>query len=402
MSTHQQSEQRCKEHFKDKFKGVLAWRYGFSPASRYDDRALKEWIDRNVNIESIQLNTANEPISYTARVPSVTSRRVLDAFIQPKAAPRNILLPGGAAVGATVGAVIGIVIQPRAAIVAITDAARTGAAIGTAVGVVTGIARSGIVAADWHDRGYRSSVSGRLDAILIACSGSGAVFGAAIGAVIGVTRAGKPRNIGVFTVACTVIGAAIGGLASIWLLARKNSSSGDPRLREVLNQIGDIKIPSNAQITVKVKIKVGAPQTTPISSLTSPTRIDPTLVAEYDQIEIESHFLNRIEWEEVDGRMSEVQIYDSCIHIWPRIAQELGLSVGQVASIRTDGVDEYDRVTKVFGMWLDNANNLPNKHLYPKTWTGLITLLNNVQLGEVSDKVCKALLAHTNSVHGNR
>ena len=125
-------------------------------------------------------------------------------------------------------------------------------------------------------------------------------------------------------------------------------------------------------------------------------------MAEYDQIEIESHFLNRIEWEEVDGRMSEVQIYDSCIHIWPRIAQELGLSVGQVASIRTDGVDEYDRVTKVFGMWLDNANNLPNKHLYPKTWTGLITLLNNVQLGEVSDKVCKALLAHTNSVHGNR
>ena len=96
-----------------------------------------------------------------------------------------------------------------------------------------------------------------------------------------------------------------------------------------------------------------------------------------------------------------MQIYLESAHQWQKIGEQLGLEHGQLLSIRKNYMDDYERVTAVLGKWCDNANNLGNGRIYPKTWTGLITLLNHSDLGIVASKVQSALSASKSNIRGN-
>ena len=122
--------------------------------------------------------------------------------------------------------------------------------------------------------------------------------------------------------------------------------------------------------------------------------------SDYDRYEVKNHFISRIEWREgVETKM--VKVYDEAAYQWQKIGEQLGLEHGQLVSIRRDCHDDRERVTMVLGIWYDNANNLSNSRIYPKTWSGLIALLNSSDLGTLADKLYTALSSPQNSVRGN-
>lgn len=122
--------------------------------------------------------------------------------------------------------------------------------------------------------------------------------------------------------------------------------------------------------------------------------------SDYDDYEVENRFLSRIEWLEGSDKKT-VKIYDESAHQWQKIGEQLGLEHGKLVSIRKNYHDDGERVRAVLGEWCDNANNLGNCHVYPKTWSGLIVLLSNSDLGTLAIKVNSALSASKSSVHGN-
>ena len=123
-------------------------------------------------------------------------------------------------------------------------------------------------------------------------------------------------------------------------------------------------------------------------------------ISDYDDYEVENRFLSRIEWQEGSDK-KRVQIYDESAHQWQKIGELLGLERGKLVSIRRNYNDDSERVREVLGEWYDNANNLRNSQIYPKTWSGLIVLLSNSDLGILTSKVHSALSAPKSSIHGN-
>ena len=81
--------------------------------------------------------------------------------------------------------------------------------------------------------------------------------------------------------------------------------------------------------------------------------------------------------------------------------KQLGFEWAELDTIKEDSSKGRDRVTTVFGHLFDNANNLPNSHLYPKTWDGLIALLDASGLGDIAEKVREALSAPFSNVRHN-
>ena len=88
-----------------------------------------------------------------------------------------------------------------------------------------------------------------------------------------------------------------------------------------------------------------------------------------------------------------VRVYNKAAWRWNLLADNLGLEPGEIESVRRNHFTDDERVTDVFRRWFDNANNLPNKERYPKKWSGLIRLLKDSDLGELSKEVHKALSA---------
>ena len=123
-------------------------------------------------------------------------------------------------------------------------------------------------------------------------------------------------------------------------------------------------------------------------------------ISDYDDYEVENRFLSQIEWQEGSDK-KRVQIYDESAHQWQKIGEQLGLEHGRLLSIRRNYNDDRERMREVLGEWCDNANNLGNCQMYPKTWSGLIMLLSNSDLGTLAIKVRSALSAPKSSIHGN-
>ena len=71
----------------------------------------------------------------------------------------------------------------------------------------------------------------------------------------------------------------------------------------------------------------------------------------------------------------------------------LGLELGEIESIRRNHPTDNERLTNVLHHWFDNANNLPNNMMYPKERSGLIRLLEDSDLGQLSEEVHKAVSA---------
>ena len=114
---------------------------------------------------------------------------------------------------------------------------------------------------------------------------------------------------------------------------------------------------------------------------------------------IEHRFLDLIKWEDEKGIKRELRTYSKIGHKWRQIATQLGFELGQIdADYRT----RYSCITAVFRQWFaENAKNLPNASRYPKSWQGLINLLEDAELGEVAQELNNALTSTKNSVRGN-
>jgi maltose-binding protein MalE len=112
--------------------------------------------------------------------------------------------------------------------------------------------------------------------------------------------------------------------------------------------------------------------------------------------------LDLIKWKDENGVERELRIYSKIGHKWEDIATRLCLEKGEISMIKQDShYQTYPCIKAVFKKWFENATYLPNARDYPKSWQGLITLLNDVELGEVAKELERALSSQINSVRGN-
>ena len=115
--------------------------------------------------------------------------------------------------------------------------------------------------------------------------------------------------------------------------------------------------------------------------------------------DVKHRFLDLIKWEDENGVKRELRIYSKIAHKWRQIATRLGFEPGEIDSVRKNyPFDDHERVTTVLGRWFENAVNLPNGSRYPKSWQGLINLLEDTELGEVARELKRALSSPWNSV----
>ena len=114
--------------------------------------------------------------------------------------------------------------------------------------------------------------------------------------------------------------------------------------------------------------------------------------------DVKHHFIDLMKWEDENGRKRELWIYSKVAHKWRQIATRLGLELGEIESINNDYRTRYSRITAVFEQWFENAKNLPNASMYPKSWEGLINLLEDTELGEVAEELKRTLNSPKNSV----
>ena len=117
--------------------------------------------------------------------------------------------------------------------------------------------------------------------------------------------------------------------------------------------------------------------------------------------DVEHHFVDLIKWEDESETKRDLRIYSKIAHKWKQIATRLGFELGEIESVDADYRTSYHRITTVLGRWFENAKSLPNASRYPKSWQGLINLLEDVELGEVAEELKKALSSSQNSVRGN-
>ena len=114
--------------------------------------------------------------------------------------------------------------------------------------------------------------------------------------------------------------------------------------------------------------------------------------------DVKHHFVDLIKWEDENGVKRELRIYSKVAHKWRQLATRLGLELGEIKSINNDYRTRYSRITAVFEQWFENAKNLPNASRYPRSWQGLINLLEDAELGEVAEELKRALDSPKNSV----
>ncbi len=69
---------------------------------------------------------------------------------------------------------------------------------------------------------------------------------------------------------------------------------------------------------------------------------------------------------------------------WNNIGLTLGIEHDVLEGIRSNNGNNPERLQNVFNRWLGNAAGLPNHHLYPLSWQGLKTLLEDCQKKEVA------------------
>ena len=117
--------------------------------------------------------------------------------------------------------------------------------------------------------------------------------------------------------------------------------------------------------------------------------------------DVEHHFVDLIKWEDENGVQRELRIYSKIAHMWERIATRLGFESGEIDAVKDDHRTSYSCITAVLRRWFENARSLLNARRYPKSWQGLINLLEDAELGEVAEELKKALSSPQNTVRGN-
>ena len=117
-----------------------------------------------------------------------------------------------------------------------------------------------------------------------------------------------------------------------------------------------------------------------------------------DMQDVKHRFLDLIKWEDENGVKRELRIYSKIAHKWRQIATRLGFELGEIESIEENHHRNSARITAVLRQWFENAKNLPNGSRYPKSWQGLINLLEDTELGEVAGELERALSSPWSSV----
>ena len=117
-----------------------------------------------------------------------------------------------------------------------------------------------------------------------------------------------------------------------------------------------------------------------------------------DLQDVEHRFVDLIKWEDENGVTRELRIYSKIAHKWRQIATQLGFERGEIDSIEVNHRRNSACITAVLRRWFENAKNLPNGSRYPKSWQGLINLLEDAELGEVAGELKRALSSPRNSV----
>lgn len=69
---------------------------------------------------------------------------------------------------------------------------------------------------------------------------------------------------------------------------------------------------------------------------------------------------------------------------WKEIGRAIGLNENQLSGIQDKG-DQDARFIVVMDEWINNANGLRNKHLYPHSWVGLYSLICAAGVSCVAD-----------------
>jgi hypothetical protein len=110
--------------------------------------------------------------------------------------------------------------------------------------------------------------------------------------------------------------------------------------------------------------------------------------------DVEHHFLDLIKWEDENGVKKKLKIYSKIAHKWRQIATRLGFEPGEIESLENNHRNDYRCITAVLGRWFENARSLPNASRYPKSWQGLINLLEDAELGEVAGKLILIFTNH--------
>ena len=98
-----------------------------------------------------------------------------------------------------------------------------------------------------------------------------------------------------------------------------------------------------------------------------------------------------MKWKDENGVERELRIYSKIAHKWRQIATQLGLERGEIESVDADNRTRYRCITVVMGRWLENADDLPNAERYPKSWQGLLSLLEDAELRDVAEELKRAL-----------
>ena len=121
-----------------------------------------------------------------------------------------------------------------------------------------------------------------------------------------------------------------------------------------------------------------------------------------NRLPVEPQYLNWLTWLHEAGIQKQLNLYSRISHKWEQIATLLGLDIGEIASFRRDCFNAHERIIAVFGHWFDNARGLPSASRYPKSWQGLINLLEDTELREVAEELKRALSSPQNSVRALR
>ena len=123
-----------------------------------------------------------------------------------------------------------------------------------------------------------------------------------------------------------------------------------------------------------------------------------SLTADFDHFDVEHRFVRQLEWKDsTSDELKKVRVYRTAASRWNSVAECLGLEPGEIQSIRQNHFSDDERVMDVFRCWFNSAN----KEKYPKKWSGLIRLLKDSELGELSDVVKTALSAPYSNVRCN-
>ena len=113
--------------------------------------------------------------------------------------------------------------------------------------------------------------------------------------------------------------------------------------------------------------------------------------------DVEHHFIDLIKWDDENGVKRELRVYSKIAHKWRQIASRLGFELGEIESVEENYHRNDSRITAVLKRWFENARSLPNARRYPKSWQGLINLLEDAELGEVAEELRRTLSSSSQS-----